>query len=260
MSDDCALDELKGRLPFGWVPSEESEVDYLYSIRVGGEDRRKGIRRYHLLYADAVQLGRTFDWGQLLDAFEKDLELFVGERAHNKVFVHAGVVAWKGLAIVLPGRSLAGKSTLVAELVRAGAMYFSDEFAILDEAGLVHPFRRPLSLRVTGEPGAIKYMPDDLLVGVAPADPTPVACVLVSTFRAGARFRPRPLSPGTACLELLQHTLSARAQPELVLPVLQAVTQGARCYKTLRGQASEVVPAVLALAEEVTVIASSRVL
>lgn len=256
-NDARVLDELRARLPFGWAPSEETEVDYLYSIRVGGEEGRKRTRRYHLLYADAAQLGRTFEWGQLLDAFEKDLELFVGERAHGRVFIHAGVVAWKGKAILLPGRSLAGKSTLVAELVRAGATYFSDEFAILDEQGLVHPFRRPISLRIGADPGASKYTPDGVSGAPGPMEPLPVACVLVTSYRSGARFRPQPLSPGTACLELLQHTLSARVQPELVLPVLQAVTQDARCYKTLRSQASEVAPAVLALAEDVTVVASS---
>lgn len=251
------LDELRGKLPFGSSPADATEVDYLYSIRVGSEDKRKGTRRFHLLYADAVQLGRTLDWPQLLDAFEKDVELFVGERASGRVFVHAGVVTWKGRAIVLPGSTMAGKSTLVAELVRAGATYFSDEFAILDEAGLVHPFRRPLSLRTAGEPGANKHTPDDVPCHEASVQPAPVGCVLVSTYKAGARFRPRLLSAGTTCLELLQHTLSARSQPDLVLPVLRAVTQGARSYKTLRGQAPEVAHAVLALAEGVTVSVSA---
>jgi hypothetical protein len=189
------------------------------------------------------------EWGDLLDAFEKDVELFVGERAKGRVFVHAGVVGWKGRAIVLPGRSLAGKSTLVAELVHAGATYYSDEFAILDERGFVHPFQRPLELRAEDDPGAGKYTPADLGMHDTP-EPLPVAGVLMCTYRAEARFRPKLLSPGAACLEILQHTLSARMQPELVLPVLQAVTNGARTYKTLRGQASEVVEAVLSLAEE----------
>ena len=55
---------------------------------------------------------------------------------------HAGVVGWRGRAIVIPGRSHAGKSTLVAELVRRGAVYYCDEFAVLHETGRVHPYRR----------------------------------------------------------------------------------------------------------------------
>ena len=32
-------------------------------------------------------------------------------------------------------------------LLRAGATYYSDEYALLDESGRVHPFARKLSLR-----------------------------------------------------------------------------------------------------------------
>ena len=62
-------------------------------------------------------------------------------------------------------------------------------------------------------------------------------------------MRPKPLTPGGACLELLQHTLSARTQPELVLPVLQAVANRARSYKGTRGEASKAAGAVLAMVE-----------
>jgi hypothetical protein len=42
--------------------------------------------------------------------------------------------------MVLPGKSFAGKTTLVAALVRAGAEYWSDEYAVLDANGDVHPY------------------------------------------------------------------------------------------------------------------------
>ena len=61
--------------------------------------------------------------------------------------VHGGVVAHEGRAILLPGPTHAGKSTLVAELVRQGAPYFSDEYALIDADGRVHPYPRPLLLR-----------------------------------------------------------------------------------------------------------------
>ena len=64
------------------------------------------------------------------------------------MFVHAGVVAVDGRALLLPGGSFTGKTTLVAALLRAGAQYGSDEYAVLDEAGLVLPaYPRPLSIR-----------------------------------------------------------------------------------------------------------------
>ncbi len=82
-----------------------------------------------------------------LRIFESDLQLYVADMAPDRVFVHAGVVVCQGRGILLPGRSFSGKSTLVAELIRAGAEYYSDEYAVLDSTGSVHPYPRPLSIR-----------------------------------------------------------------------------------------------------------------
>jgi len=61
------------------------------------------------------------------------------------------VVAWEGKGIVIPGRSFSGKSTLVAELLRAGATYYSDEYAVFDKHGRVHPFPKDLEMRTNGD-------------------------------------------------------------------------------------------------------------
>src|SRR4051794_20574153 len=48
---------------------------------------------------------------------------------------------------VIPRVSHSGKTTLVAALVRAGATYYSDEYAVFDAQGSVHPYARPLGIR-----------------------------------------------------------------------------------------------------------------
>ena len=79
--------------------------------------------------------------------------IHVAEHAPEYVFLHAGVVAWEDRALLLPGQSHAGKSTLVAELVRAGATYYSDEFALLDSQGRVHRiYTRDIRMRRPGAP------------------------------------------------------------------------------------------------------------
>ena len=57
--------------------------------------------------------------------------------------MHAGAVAWRDRGIVIPGRSHSGKTTLVRALVEA-ARYYSDEFAVLDPQGRLHPYPLPL--------------------------------------------------------------------------------------------------------------------
>src|SRR6267142_2744385 len=55
------------------------------------------------------------------------------------------------------GRSLSGKTTLVRELLRRGATYYSDEFAVVDDFGNIHPFPRPLGIREDSTFAQTKY-------------------------------------------------------------------------------------------------------
>src|SRR6476469_10330058 len=137
-------------LPPGWQPAASPFVRYLVSLRLGGAGPRPGAKHFHLLYAGVQLAARTLDRAQALAALEDELQKYVMVNARDRVFVHAGVVGWKGRAILLPGRSMAGKSTLVRALLAAGATYYSDEFAVLDAKGRVHPFPRRLSLRRPG--------------------------------------------------------------------------------------------------------------
>jgi hypothetical protein len=180
----------------------------------------------------------------VFDRFESDLRIFVAEFAKHRVFVHAGVVGWKGKAIVIPGRSYSGKSTLVAELVRAGATYYSDEYAVFDARGRVHPFSKPIELRKQGEYKQSKIEVTDL-GGNLGTKPLTVGMVLMTQFKDGARWRPRKLTAGKAVLEMLFNTVSARRNPERALATLHRVTAQADVWKGVRGQATEVVPAML---------------
>jgi hypothetical protein len=150
--------------------------------------------------------------------------------------VHAGVVGWNGRAIVIPGKSYSGKSTLVRELVRAGAIYYSDEYAVLDERGNVHPFARQLAMR--DENQANRKMSFLELGGKIGKRPLPVGTILVTKNRERARWRPKPLTPGLGALELLANTVTARSGQPIVLEVLTRVAKNATILKGARGDAS----------------------
>jgi hypothetical protein len=234
----AALEGVAERLPPGWKPSSSPVVDYLYSIRAG-ESRRPGTRAFDLLYADAGRVARTMVRFELLEALEANLHLTVAALSPTRIFVHAGVVDWRGKAVLIPGRSFTGKSTLVAELLRSGARFYSDEFAVLDESGRVHPFPRPLSLR---RPDAPPIRPVARELGARTGKrPLPVGLVLVTDYREGRRWRPRRLSPGQAALSLLANTVPAQLQPERSLRFLTRAVQNAEVYRGARGEASGVV-------------------
>jgi hypothetical protein len=171
-------------------------------------------------------------------------EQFVAERAPDHLFVHAGVVGWDGCAIVMPGSSFAGKTTLVRAWLGAGATYYSDEFAVLDRAGNVHPFARPLAVR-DGSTSLIERVPVATLGAKTGTTALPIGLVLVTSYRAGARWRPRGLTPARTLLALMRHTVAARGNPAHSMPILkQAVSRGA-AVAGVRGEARPLVSAVL---------------
>ena len=243
-NDPVCLEQICDRLPHESEVVALSVVDRLYSIIIGESTPRSRIRRYNMLYGDHVRLARSIDRNEVFDTLESDLRLFVAEVARHRVFVHAGVVGWKGKAIVIPGRSFSGKSTLVAELVKAGAIYYSDEYAVFDSRGRVHPFLKPLEIRKQGDTRQAKVSIDEL-GGQAGKKPLPVGLVLLSRFQEGATWRPRRLSPGKAVLELFANTVSARRSPDQALSALQHVAATANVYKSMRGQAKEIIPFIL---------------
>ena len=219
------MDRLRPLLPPGWKPAGSPEVERLYSLIVGGEGPRPNVRRFNLLYVDATRMARSMDLDAVLSNLESDLQLYIAERARRRLFVHAGVVGWHGQAIVIPGQSMSGKTSLVAALVRAGATYYSDEYAVLDARGRVHPYPTPLSIRERPDARA-KKCPPEALGGRPGVGPLPVGSVSVTKYRQGARWRPRQLPPGRALLELLAHTVPVLRRPRAA--ITQAAKSGIR--------------------------------
>jgi len=238
------LDALIDRLPPSWKPLSSPVVINIYSLLVGDESPHPNFRRFNLLYAGATKVARSFDLESVLDSFESEIQLYVAILARRKIFVHAGVVALGGRAILIPGRSFSGKSTLTAELVRAGATYYSDEYAVLDERGRVHPYPCPLALRTADRVKQTKT-PAAALGGQTGIKPLQVGMVVVSQYREGARWRPRRLSPGQGALEVLANTVPARFRPEESLGSVQQAVAGATILKGHRGEAREVAVSIL---------------
>jgi hypothetical protein len=244
VSDSAALDAVRALLPPGWKRSSRAAVDRLYSLYLGGEGYGRGARRFNLLYGDAGLLVRSLRLGDIYNVLESDLRLYVAERATRRVFVHAGVVGWKGRAILIPGRSFTGKTTLVAELARAGAVYYSDEYAVLDARGLVHPYARPLAVREGEGPQQTRRLVEEF-GGRAGKEPLPVGLVVVTRYKRGGSWSPRRLTPGEGVLEMLANTVSARRSPERALTVLSKVADQAVILYGTRGEASRVAASIL---------------
>lgn len=249
ISDADWLDRVWQHLPSGAKVGASPVVDRLYSIIIGGKGPRANVRRFNLLYSDHTRLARSTELDEVLELLESDLRLFVAEFTPRRVFVHAGVVSWKGKAIVIPGRSYAGKTTMVKELIKAGATYYSDEYAVFDARGRVHPFPKPLEIRDSGELKQTKTAVETF-GGRTGTRPIPLGLIMLTEFKAGAKWRPRALSPGKAVLALLSNTVSARRDPEKALTALRQAVAHAKTIKGTRGEASKLARSVLAELEK----------
>ncbi|HZJ56472.1 MAG TPA: hypothetical protein VFD38_20175 [Myxococcaceae bacterium] len=257
VDDRRLLPAVRARLPPGWSATRRPAVAILSLMHEVFEDprsRSRGAsgserRRRRVLglsvRLDGQVVARGLSHAQALDVFESELQLSVARLARPEVFVHAGVVAVAGRAILLPGRSGAGKTTLVRALVEAGATYYSDEYAVLDREGRVHPYARRPSVRLRAGRKERQSVPRRRgRAGV------PVGLVVETRYRPDGRWAPVPLSAGERVLALLANTVPARDRPAEVLAVLARATGSARGFRSDRGPAGRAAPMLLALVRE----------
>lgn len=171
--------------------------------------------------------------------FESMLRVTVAEFAVGYVFIHAGVVAWKGKAILFPADSFQGKTTLVAALVKKGAVYYSDDYAIIDEHGFVHPFARPLSIRDKKRDFYPSKVDVASLGGIAGTEAIPVGAIIITKYRKNAKWNPRILSSGLGMIEMIQQTIPINHDPDFSIMVLKKLAERAIVAKSLRGDSKK---------------------
>jgi hypothetical protein len=225
------LPRVESMIPPGWRRRPRASAQQRLGLLDEGDDSYSIYRHDGVCIHDAP--GREYAL-MMLDA---QIQGHVALEAPEFVFIHAGAVADGQRAIVMPGRSFAGKTTLVRSLVESGAVYYSDEFAVLDEMGHVHPYAKPLSFRPPdGVP--VDYQVHQL-GGVAGEDPVPVGLVVAAHFRPGAQWDPHPLSPGAGALTLLEHAVPAQERPEQTIRHISRAIADATILRGDRGEADE---------------------
>jgi len=193
---------------------------------------------------DEQSIAGPFDLRLALGILDAELRMYIALNAPDHVFVHAGVVGVGERAIVLPGRSFAGKTTLVAALVQAGAEYWSDEYAVLDADGLAHPYPKPLSVRINAT-RVTEERPVESLGGRVGDRALPVALIAFTSYRPGVAFALRSCTAGEGAVKLLEHSVAARSRPEQVLAAVRRAATDAVVFEGDRGDAEQAASALL---------------
>lgn len=183
-------------------------------------------------------------WESVYRALQWAIDRALLAECQAHAVIHAGAVACDGVAILLPGASGSGKTSLVRAFLAAGAHYLSDEYAILDGQGLVHPYPRPLMLRDSD--GVQRPVLTSELGAPTASEPCPARAILVLTYREGARLQLQPAPFSQGLLVLLQNSPQVLVEaPSLMAASRAAMKQVTNVLEGIRGESGPAVVEIL---------------
>ena len=227
-----------GRFFSPWiVSSARGHEAGCFSIRGAGDRPR--------LWLNTAFICEAKDWDALFGVLLHEIESIVIRQVRGVAVVHAGAAVFGKAGVLLPGSSRSGKTSLVREIIRQGGEYFSDEYALIDAQGAVHPFLRPLMVR--GEKGVVPTPAREIeaTIGSAPRIPT---FNFFLQYDPRARFKICEIDQSTALLRLLAHTPHRMDQEPSPIPAFCAAARWARNFEGVRGEADEAAAAIAELA------------
>lgn len=179
---------------------------------------------------------------QLLDS---EIRITIAISAKEKVFIHAGAVNWKDRAIIFPASSFSGKTSLALALMRRGALYYSDEYAVLNKNGWVEPFAKPLSIRgEIDKYSQVDYKPESL-GGKVGTKEIPLGLVLITKYRKYGKWNPQVLTRAKGIIEMIKSSVSIRYNPSFTIDVLKTAADQAIFVKSNRPDAERVADLIL---------------
>lgn len=200
-----------------------------------------------LLLINGVQIAAaSHAIGLVPDLIHQIDESIIGQLTTLRA-VHAGAVQLGDRVLLLPGRTHSGKSSMVAELLRRGATYMSDEYALIDIEGRTHPYARPLLLR-NDKPVQTPLLPQDCHASIA-SEPAPIGWIMELDYREPDGWNVVKVPQSHGLLILLRHTPHVLAEAPDLLDKFQRAAADARCYTGTRMDAAQAADEILRLTE-----------
>jgi len=167
--------------------------------------------------------------GQLANQLMSDTLYHLADKSRGGMLIHAAAACRGGRALLMPGTTGAGKSSLSVWLMQNGFEYLTDELIYVGiGSNTVHGFVRPLNIKTRAREAvsrrfdfdanqdAILTCPQAVLVSpervgaVAHSDVQSLGAILFPRFDADAKLTLRRLSPAQAGLRLMSCLINAR--------------------------------------------------
>jgi len=181
----------------------------------------------------------------------------IGARRGEMWMLHAGAVADEaGRVVVVVGPSGRGKTTAMRALARHYA-YVTDETVAIDGAGIVHPYRKPLS--IIEEIGAAKAQraPGELGLGELPDAPLRVAALVLLDRRTNGPDAAvlEPCDLGDALVDLAEQSSHLAELPHALQTIAEHAMAVGGVHRVTYREADTLVDALSALFRDPSAIA-----
>ena len=205
---------------------------------------------------------RSSDYRYILEYLEYDIYNLLVDRLSEYYLVHAGVVSHDDKAIVLPGRSGGGKTTLIAGLLKDSFKYLTDEIGVIDPHTLkVHPFPKPLNMKIRSLSLFDNFQPEMEVINKSDVNiedkihhvhinsgsvhamdkPLAVRDIIFVRYDPRGKSRLTPISRANAINEMPKCSFNHYRFKESGIDILDSLVRGCQCYQL---QFSEVGKAV----------------
>jgi hypothetical protein len=235
--------EVVGRLAELYPPGSTLDVTRVCDVEVAGDGGSFELR------FDGQVVGIASSPAEATARVEYLINRAAAVASADQVLIHAGVVAFGDDAMILPGPSGRGKSTLVAGLCLSGLAYGSDELAVVDpDTAAVRPFAKAICLKEGGWRAVSRRFSNASPRLVAPADggtmtryltpprfcrpdvPLRVRHVVLPRRRPGASTSLVPIRRSEAIAELAEQALNLPRHGCRGVEAVVRLAAGAECH------------------------------
>jgi hypothetical protein len=231
---------------FGAVP-ENKAVDPHLTFQISPGEAKDEL---HLSTGDPTEECRGLP-GQITLQLMERVTYHLADRSQGGVLFHAAGLCKEGNAIVFPGSSGSGKSSLALWLAAQGYRYLSDELVFVPSGGLeCQGLRRPVHLKPpahilftnqlknkamalgdsnTGPTGWL--LPPHLISEPSPETSCQIQCLIFPHYHPRATFEFERLTRASAAVALTGVLVNARNLPDNGFPELLRLARAIPTYQ-----------------------------
>jgi hypothetical protein len=164
--------------------------------------------------------------------------------------LHAAAVSHKQRALIIPGDSGHGKSSLTAWLVANGFEYITDELVLIDDDNKLEGVGRPIQIKASGVDAVSSLIKDeskvfpgslangltvDVLGGQFSQSEALLSLILFVKFEHNAGFSLEKLSSAQAGLKLMGSHVNARNMDGYGFNQMTSLARNTQCYSLVYG-------------------------